>query len=116
MIHRDTVTFQIPIEVQSAYRVQTSHLESTVAYSDASVDSTGFLSHTLVNKPVKLEKEVVYIDKVRTEYCDSIQLKEIPVEVEVVRKTVPKWSWYLLVFNVLALLLFAVRIYLKYIK
>ena len=113
VIHRDTVTFQIPVESQSAYGVQVSHLESTVAYSDASVDSTGLLNHTLVNKPAKLEKEIVYLDRVKTEYRDSLVVKEVPVEVEVIRKVVPRWCWYLLAFDVLALIALGVFVYLK---
>jgi hypothetical protein len=105
VIHRDTVTISIPDESSAAYQVQSSHLESTVAYSDASVDSTGLLSHTLVNKPVKFEREIVYLDKIRTEYRDSIVTKEVPVEVEVVQKVIPKWAWMLLVFNLLALII-----------
>lgn len=113
VIHRDTVTFQVPIESSSAYGVQYSHLESTVAYSEASVDSTGLLSHTLVNKPVKLEKEIVYLDRVKTEYRDSLVVKEVPVEVEVIRKVVPRWCWTLLAFNILVVLALCVYVYLK---
>lgn len=113
VIHRDTVTLQIPIESQSAYGVQYSHLESTVAYSDASIDSTGLLSHTLVNKPFKLEKEIVYLDRVKTEYRDSLVVKEVPVEVDVIRKVVPKWCWYLMVFDILAVIGLGVYLYFK---
>lgn len=116
VIHRDTITYQVPIESSQAFQVQSSHLETTVAISDAVVDSTGLLNHTLVNKPIKLEKEIVYVDKVVTEYRDSVVTKEIPVEVEVIRKVVPKWCWWLLVFDVVLLLVFVVKIYLKFKK
>lgn len=113
MIHRDTITYQIPIESSVAFNVQHSHLETTVAWSDASVDSLGMLNHTLTNKPIKLEKEIVYLDRWKTEYRDSIQVKEVPVEVEVIRKVIPKWCWYLLVFNIILVVLSGVYVYLK---
>lgn len=115
-IHRDTVVLEVPVETSSAFDVQYSHLETTVALSDARVDSTGLLSHTLVNKPFKVEKEIIYQDHKVVEYRDSIQVKEVPVEVEVIRKVVPKWCWYLLVLNVLALVAIGVRVYLKFKK
>ena len=113
VIHRDTITYQIPIESSVAFNVQHSHLETTVAWSDASVDSLGMLNHTLTNKPIKLEKEIVYLDRWKTEYRDSIQVKEVPVEVEVIRKVIPKWCWYLLVFNIILVVLSGVYVYLK---
>ena len=114
MVHRDTVVLEVPIESSSAFDVQYSHLETTIALSDAMVDSTGRLNHTLVNKPFKIEKEIVYQDRKVVEYRDSVSIKEVPVEVEVIRKVVPKWCWYLLVLNVLALVAIGIRVYLKF--
>lgn len=113
VIHRDTVTLEVPVETSSSFQVQSSHIETTVAYSDASVDSTGLLNHTLTNKPFKVEKEIVYLDRVKTEYRDSLVVKEVPVEVEVIRKVVPKWCWYLLVFDILAVIGLGVYLYFK---
>lgn len=113
VVHRDTVTLEVPIESSSAYGVQYSHLESSVAYSDASVDSTGLLNHTLTNKPFKIEKEIIYQDRKVETVRDSIVTKEIPVEVEVIRKVVPKWCWYLLAFNLICLIAFGFYLYQK---
>lgn len=113
VIHRDTVTLEVPVETSSSFQVQSSHLETTVALSDAYVDSTGLLNHTLSNKHFKLEKEIVYQDRKVVEYRDSVSIKEIPVEVQVIRKVVPKWCWYLLALNVIGVLAIGVWLYLK---
>ncbi len=113
VVHRDTVVIQIPVESSSTSKVQYSHLETTVAWSDAAVDSVGLLTHNLVNKPVEVKHEIVYVDRVKTEYRDSVQVKEIPVRVEVIRKEVPRWCWYLLVIDILLVIGFAVKVYLK---
>ena len=116
VVHRDTVTLEVPIESSSAYGVQYSHLESSVAYSDASVDSTGLLNHTLTNKPFKIEKEIIYQDRKVETVRDSLVTVEVPVEVETIKKVVPRWCWSLLVFDVLLLLGFGVFIYFKFFK
>lgn len=116
VIHRDTVTLEVPVESSSAYGVQYSHLESSVAYSDASVDSTGLLNHTLTNKPFKIEKEIIYQDRKVETVRDSLVTVEVPIEVQVVKKVVPRWCWSLLVFDVLLLLGFGVFIYFKFFK
>ena len=114
VVHRDTIVFQVPVETSSAFNVQSSHLETTVAWSDAVVDSTGVLSHTLSNKPVKVEKEFVYVDRVVTEYKDSLVVKEVPVEVEVPVRYVPKFYKGCLVWSVLSVLLLGLWLYLKF--
>lgn len=116
VVHRDTVTLEVPIETSSSFQVQSSHLETTVALSDAYVDSTGLLNHTLTNKPFKIEKEIIYQDRKVETVRDSLVTVEVPVEVEVIRNVVPRWCWTLLVFDVLLLLAFGVYIYLKFFK
>ena len=117
LIYRtDTLTLEVPVESSVAYHVQSSHLETSVAFSDASIDTTGLLTHTIQNKPYKAQKEVVYVDKVRTEYRDSIQVREVPVEVEKVREVVPSWCWWLLALNILAIIALGVKLYLHFWK
>jgi len=116
VIHRDTITYQIPIESSEAFNVQHSHLETTVAISEASVDSLGMLKHNLVNKPFKIEKEIVYQDRKVVEYRDSLVTKEIPVEVQVPVRYVPKFYKLLLVFNIILVLLLALWVYFKFKK
>lgn len=88
----DTVKFYLPGEKIDVVRQDSSHLETTVAISDAVVDSLGFLHHTLENKKVALKKEIVYKDRVIEKMVDVE--KEVPVEVEVPVRFVPgyyKW-------------------------
>lgn len=90
LIH-DTVSIEIPgdtVQIIAGLGSE-SHLETKYSVSDAYVDSVG-LHHSLVNKKIKLEKEIVYKEiekKVEVE-------KEVPVEVEVPVKYIPdyyKW-------------------------
>lgn len=119
VIHNDTVRIDVPVEryVDVVRQYDTLRLETSIAKSEAYVDTlTHTLKGKLEHKPTALKTEIKYVDRIVTEYRDSVVTKEIPVEVEVVRETVPKWSWYLLAINVLALIILAVRIYLKFIK
>ena len=114
VIHIDTVTYQIPVESSSAFQVQSSHLETTVAVSEASVDSLGLLTHNLTNKPFKIEKQIVYKDRIVTQYRDSVEVKEVPVEVEKPVKYVPKFYKYLLAFNIILGFAFGSWLFLKF--
>lgn len=114
VIHRDTVTLEVPVETSSSFQVQSSHLETTVALSDAYVDSLGMLQHSLSNKPFKVEKEIVYQDRKVIEYRDSVQIKEVPVEVEVPVRYVPKFYKGLLTFNIIVLILLALWVFFKF--
>ena len=66
-----------------------SHLETSVAESDAEIDSLGLLHHTLVNKKDSIKTKIQYINKIV--YRDSIQTKEVPVEVKVPVPYIPKF-------------------------
>lgn len=111
-----TIFIQIPIEriVDVVPVYDTLKLETTLAQAEAYVDT---LTHTLkgniVNRRDSIKVVVKYLDRKVEILRDSIQVKEVPVEVEVIRKVIPKWVWYLLVFNVLVLLILGVRFYLK---
>jgi len=48
-----------------------------------------------------------------TVYRDNTVLKEKPYEVEVEKKVVPKWCWYLLVFNLSMVVLAGAYFYIK---
>lgn len=104
ILRTDTVFIEVPIESHSrATRDTVSHLETSVAISDASV-SEGVLSHFLANKEVSLEKEIVYQDRIITRDSTVYISKEVPVEVEKVKKVIPKWCWILLLINSLGVL------------
>lgn len=114
IVHRDTITYQIPVEATSSYNVQSSHLETSVAWSVAQIDSAGVLSHTLTNKPIEVKKEFIYVDRVVTEYKDSIVTKEVPVPVEVPVRYVPKMYKWCLVWSIVSVLLLALWLYCKF--
>lgn len=82
-IVRDTVTIEIPGDSIAVVAVDSSHLENKYSVSDARVDSTGRLHHSLINKYIKIKKEIVYKE------VEKRVEKEVPVEVEVPVKYVP---------------------------
>ena len=83
----DTLSIPVPVETVMEVSDTSSHLETSVAESWASVDSFGRLYHKLANKDVSLEKEVVYQDRVIEKKVEVE--KEVQVEVEVPVKYVP---------------------------
>ena len=85
----DTVSIEVPGERVYVVAVDSSHLETAVAISDAKIDSTGMLHHSLTNKDVNLKKEIVYKDKIIEKRVEVE--KEVPVEVKVPVKYVPDY-------------------------
>ena len=67
-------------------------METSVATSDAEIDSLGLLHHTLVNKKDSIKTKIQYIDKIV--YKDSIDVREVPVEVEKPVPYVPKFHQF----------------------
>ena len=99
-----------PIEkVDKETKDTTSTVETSLAKSTATV-SNGTLHHTIANKKDSIKTKIVYKDKIitKTEY------KEVPVEVEVVKKVVPSWCWWMLGINILAIIVFAIRLYFRF--
>lgn len=93
----DTVNIDVPGERVYVIKQDSSHLETAVAISDAKIDSTGMLHHSLVNKDVNLKKEIVYKDKIIEKRVEVE--KEVPVEVEVPVKYVPDYyKWINIIF------------------
>jgi hypothetical protein len=81
----DTVTIEIPGETLSVVTQDSSHLETKYSVSDAKIDSLGRLHHSLTNKDIKIEKEIVYKEKeVKVE-------KKIPYPVKIPEKYVPPY-------------------------
>lgn len=87
----------------------TSTVETSLAKSTATV-SNGTLHHSIENKKDSIKTKIVYKDKIvtKTEY------KEVPVEVEVEKKVVPSWCWWLLGINILVMIYFIVRLYFRF--
>ena len=99
-----------PIEkVDNETKDTTSTVETSLAKSTATV-SNGTLHHSIENKKDSIKTKIVYKDKIikQTEY------KEVPVEVEVEKKVVPSWCWWLLVINILTTIVFAIRLYFRF--
>ena len=99
-----------PIEkIDKETKDTTSTVETSLAKSTATV-SNGTLHHTIENKKDSIKTKIVYKDKIvtKTEY------KEVPVEVEVVKKVVPDWCWWMLGINILAAIVFAIRLYFRF--
>ena len=87
----------------------TSTVETSLAKSTATV-SNGTLHHTIENKKDSIKTKIVYKDKIikQTEY------REVPVEVEVEKKVVPGWCYWLLGINILAIIVFVIRLYFRF--
>ena len=93
----DSVEVPVPGESVEVFREDSSHLETSVAISDAKIDSNGVLHHTLKNKNTNLKKEIVYKDKIIEKKVEVE--KEVPVEVEVPVKYVPDYyKWINILF------------------
>ena len=109
-VHTELISVAIPLESHSIITKSKSHLETSVAESDAEIDSLGLLHHTLVNKKDSLKREIKYVDKIV--YKDSIITKEVPVEVKVPVPYIPKFYqftfmlfWIFVLFIVVKLLI-----------
>ena len=99
-----------PVEkVDKETKDTTSTVETSLAKSTATV-SNGTLHHTIENKKDSIKTKIVYKDKIikQTEY------KEVPVEVEVEKKVVPGWCWWLLGINILTIIVFVIRLYFRF--
>ena len=99
-----------PVEkVDKETKDTTSTVETSLAKSTATV-SNGTLHHTIENKKDSIKTKIIYKDKIikQTEY------KEVPVEVEVVKKVVPGWVYYSLGLNILILSFFLGRLYFRF--
>ena len=86
----DTVRFEIPGDTIRVVAQDSSYLETKYSISEAVVDSVGRLHHSLINKDIKIEKEIVYKEIEKRVEGE----KEVPVEVEGPVKYVPgyyKW-------------------------
>ena len=111
IIHTELVSVAIPNESHSIITKSKSHLETSVAESDAEIDSLGLLHHTLVNKKDSLKREIQYIDKII--YRDSIEVQEVPVEVEVPVRYIPKFHQFTFILFWIFVLFIVVKLLIK---
>lgn len=87
---KDTVSIEIPGDTVRVVAQDSSYLETKYSVSEAVIDSVGRLHHSLINKDIKIDKEIVYKEIEKRVEVE----KEVPVEVEVPVKYVPdyyKW-------------------------
>lgn len=111
---RDTVYIQVPAEEkETTTKRDSSHLETSVAISDAWIDDNG-LNHNLRNKKTQLKtvRDTVYINQTITEYKEKEVLKEVPVDVPYT----PKWCWYSLIANAIVATYIITKLVIKFKK
>ena len=109
VVRTELISVALPLESHSIITKSKSHLETSVATSDASIDSLGLLHHTLTNKKDSIKTKIQYVDRIV--YRDSIETKEVPVEVPVPVRYIPKFYqftfilfWIFVLFIVVKLL------------
>ena len=102
----------IPLESHTIITKSKSHLETSVATSDAEIDSLGLLHHTLVNKKDSIRTKIQYVDKIV--YRDSIETKEVPVEVEKPVPYIPKFYQFTFLLFWIFVLFIVVKVIRKF--
>ena len=111
IVRTELVSAALPLESHSIITKSKSHLETSVAVSDAEIDSLGLLHHTLVNKKDSIKTKIQYTDKIS--YRDSIQTKEVPVEVEVPVRYSPKFYQFTFILFWIFVLFIVVKLLIK---
>ena len=112
-VHTELISVAIPLESHTIVTpTKKSHLETSVAESDAEIDSLGMLHHTLVNKKDSIKTKIQYVDKIS--YRDSIEIKEVPVEVPVPVRYIPKFYKFTFILFWLFILFVIVKVIRKF--
>ena len=112
IVRTELVSIALPLESHTIITKKKSHLETSVAISDAEIDSLGLLHHTLVNKKDSIRTKIQYIDKIV--YRDSIQTKEVPVEKPVPVPYIPKFYQFTFAFFGIFVLFIVAKIIRKF--
>ena len=112
IVRTELVSIALPLESHTIVTpTKKSHLETSVAESDAEIDSLGLLHHTLVIKKDTLKSKIQYIDRIS--YRDSIQTKEVPVEVKVPVPYIPKFYQFTFILFWIFVLFIIVKLLIK---
>ena len=109
VVHTELVSIALPLESHSIITKSKSHLETSLAESDAEIDSLGLLHHTLVNKKDSLKSKIQYVDKIV--YRDSVDVREVPVEVKV--PYIPKFYQFTFILFWIFVLFIVVKLLIK---
>ena len=112
VIHTELISVALPLESHSIITKKKSHLETSVATSDAEIDSLGLLHHTLANKKDSLKREIQYVDKIV--FKDSIITKEVPIEVDKPIPYIPKFYWFTFILFWIFVLFIVVKVIRKF--
>lgn len=110
----DTVRVEVPKEVIREIVPQdtVSILKTSLAESTAKVEN-GKLNHELRQQgTVKVRIDTCYVTKIE----EKITYQEVPVEVVKEVKHIPNWVSYSLLANIAFILLFGVKLYLRFKK
>ncbi len=104
----DTVKVEVPVPMESAKQVvpdSTSHLETSLAESDAWINPDGTLGHSIKNKEQNLKSEVLVPVKDTQTNNTEASVREVPVpypESVYIERDFTKWEsfrleafWYL---------------------
>ena len=114
VINTKLISVAIPNESHTIVTpTKKSHLETSVATSDAEIDSLGMLHHTLANKKDSIKTKIQYIDKIV--YRDSIEVREVPVEVEKPVPYIPKFYQFAFIFFLGFVLFIIVKVVKKFV-
>lgn len=112
VVQTKLVSIALPLESHSIITKSKSHLETSLAESDAEIDSLGLLHHTLVNKKDSIRTKIQYIDKII--YRDSVEMREVPVEVEKPVPYIPKFYQFTFAFFGIFVLFIVVKVIRKF--
>lgn len=113
VIHTELVSVALPLESHTIVTpTKKSHLETSVATSDAEIDSLGLLHHTLTNKKDSIKTKIQYIDKIV--YRDSIDVREVPVEVEKPVPYIPKFYKFTFILFWIFVLFIVIKVIRKF--
>lgn len=99
---KDTVSVKLPNEqVENKTIEDSSHLETSMAKSDAWIDDKGTLNHTLENKetPVEVIIDTVVVTQTKTEYLEKPVIETVEVE----KPYIPTLFWIAMCYMVLSL-------------
>lgn len=100
---RDTIFVTPPVEEKENKTLQdSSHLETSIAVSDAWIDEDNNLNHTLKNKSdtvIKYIYDTVVVTKNVKEYIEKPVITEVEKEIPYV----PTFAWICIIYSILSI-------------